>query len=346
MDFFDENIGLRDQIEDLFCSKMYEQAMSTCWHLPTYKIQVLVLKELLTLQQKHIIPNYVTIEDMTDLMVEMGRASLREQLWQFDLEMLDDEDEKSSLSLAWRVNVSNKMNDIMLETQMTPDPSLTSSESQRCKIRTLCRRHVSALSQKAVEAHCAKLTSLTDVVLAVVPKVLRDFWVRPPLQTLAMASQELSQMSVAVTKAVLDQISNGNLKNFFFINFSRAIRNDLVHDIEESVRLLYAADILTEKIEVIAPELLRKIVNIATERIRPMFPAPIIPEPVPIPVEEDNEEWFLESAVILPEDIDTEAEAETKPTPGNSGAKLGIKMLFFQFITSLCIFAGGKVNTD
>ncbi len=107
--------------------------------------------------------------------------------------------------------------------------------------------------------------------MEVVPRVLQGFWVLPPHPLLNMPSQQLSKMSVGVTKAVLDRVSNAVTTVEHYAIFSRSIRDDMVLSILTKIRQTHPHDILVNRIKSFAPVLLSEIVDVAVERICGIF---------------------------------------------------------------------------
>lgn len=70
MEFIEGSRGVYRPIRVLFDTPIYERALQICWHIQSYKTQIAVVIELLKLQQQKRIPSELTVDHMTDLLVE------------------------------------------------------------------------------------------------------------------------------------------------------------------------------------------------------------------------------------------------------------------------------------
>ncbi|XP_049898379.1 uncharacterized protein LOC126389004 [Epinephelus moara] len=178
----------------------------------------------------------------------------------------------NSLFQVWAVNVSNKKRDIEFEAQMLLNsPEAVPATFQQPKVLSMAKKFARILRKKQRKAPSFKLLSPKEVVLEVVPRVLQGFWVLPPLPLLNMPSQRLSKMSVGVTKAVLDQVSNALTTVEHQVIFSRSIRDEMVQSIMNKIRQTFSHDVLVNKIKRFAPVLLSEIVEVAVGQISGMF---------------------------------------------------------------------------
>lgn len=112
----------------LFGTPTYERALQHCWNISSYEAQIALVAQLIRLQQESRIPPEVTVEDMTDLLVEQSESTLSVQLRQFELEDFDDAVAKPLLTLMWEVNTSMKMRDVGFEARIfvnAPETSRT-----------------------------------------------------------------------------------------------------------------------------------------------------------------------------------------------------------------------------
>ncbi|XP_059201654.1 cell surface glycoprotein 1-like [Centropristis striata] len=298
MEFIEGSRGVYRPIRVLFDTPIYDRALQLCWNINSYKSKIALLRELLMLQEAYQIPSQVTPEDMIHFLMEESKNTLRERLWEFELEDFDEEDAKPLLMLVWAVNMSNKMRDIEFEAQML----LNSSEPlppkfQHPKLFNAALKYAKILRTNHV-APSSKVLSPQDVVLEVVPRVLQGFWALPRRPLLNMPSQKLSTMSVGVTKAVLDRVTDALTGVEGQTTFSRSIRDDVVLSILTTIRQTHPLHILVNRIKSFSPELLSEIVDVAAEQICEMFhpkspkvPAPLSPAAEPhatVPVQEDS----------------------------------------------------------
>ncbi|GAA6226948.1 uncharacterized protein LOC108900338 [Lates japonicus] len=99
MEFIEGSRGTYRPIKVLFDTPIYERALQICWHTGSYKCQIALVAELLRLQQQTQLPSEVTAEDMTDLLVEESKSTLRVQLWEFELEDFEEDEARPLLRL-------------------------------------------------------------------------------------------------------------------------------------------------------------------------------------------------------------------------------------------------------
>ncbi|XP_059201803.1 cell surface glycoprotein 1-like [Centropristis striata] len=323
MEFIEGSRGVYRPIRVLFDTPIYDRALQLCWNINSYKSKIALLRELLMLQEAYQIPSQVTPEDMIHFLMEESKNTLRERLWEFELEDFDEEDAKPLLMLVWAVNMSNKMRDIEFEAQML----LNSSEPlppkfQHPKLFNVALKYAKILRTNHV-APSSKVLSPQEVVLEVVPRVLQGFWALPRRPLLNMPSQKLSTMSVGVTKAVLDRVTGALTGVEGQTTFSRSIRDDVVLSILTTIRQTHPLHILVNRIKSFAPELLSEIVDVAAEQICEMFhpkspkvPAPLSPAaepPATAPVQEDSNLTVTRSPETNPAVVSTPPASPAPP---------------------------------
>ncbi|XP_039866217.1 uncharacterized protein LOC120720558 [Simochromis diagramma] len=271
--------GIYKPIRVLFNTPIYETAVKICWYLPGYRTQIAIMTEFLRLQQEDLIPPNLTAEDLRDLLVEKSRETLREQLWEFELEDFDEEEAKPLLRLVWAVNVSNKMRDVEFEARMLLQfPEAVPPKFQAPKLLRVVKDYVEILKKKQQEQHNSKLLTAQEVVIEVVPRVLQGFWELPPRPLLNMASQSLSILSTSVTKATLDRVSRSLTAMETQAVFTRSIRDDMVDSILTEIRQKFPEEILSIKVANFAPVLLKTIADVARIRICDIFEPPSSPD--------------------------------------------------------------------
>lgn len=106
------------------------------------------LAELIRFQQRNRIPPEVTVENMTDMLVEQSRSRLRVQLWEFEHEDFDDVVAKTLLRLVWEVNTSMKMRHIRFRASRLLNPPETRPPSfQHPKIINGAEKFASSLTE-------------------------------------------------------------------------------------------------------------------------------------------------------------------------------------------------------
>ncbi|XP_063321146.1 uncharacterized protein LOC134619315 [Pelmatolapia mariae] len=230
------------------------------------------MTEFLRLQQEDLIPPNLTAEDLRDLLVEKSRETLREQLWEFELEDFEEEEAKPLLRLVWAVNVINKMRDIEFQARMLLQfPEAVPPKFQAPKLISMVKDYVEILKKKQQEQHNSKLLTAQEAVIEVVPRVLQGFWELPPRPLLNMASQSLSILSTSVTKATLDRVSKSLTVMETQAIFTRSIRDDMVDSILTEIRQKFPQEILVANF---APVLLKTIADVAMIRICEIFEPP------------------------------------------------------------------------
>ncbi|XP_035851555.1 uncharacterized protein LOC118493887 isoform X2 [Sander lucioperca] len=272
MEFVEGSRGIYKPIRVLFDTPIYERALQLCWHVKSYKSKIALVIELLRLQQENRIPSKVTLEDMTDLLVEQSKDTIRVQLWEFELEDFDEEEAKPLLTLVWEVNNSMKMRDIEFEARrLLKSPEDIPPCFQHPKLVNLAQEYGRSLTEQLQSAPRSKLLSPRDVVVEVVPKVLQGFWLPPPSTFLDMPSQQLSEMAVGVTKFVLDRVSTALSTVHHRVNFLRSIRDGMVLSIQETVRQMYPQDVLRRRLNCFAAQVLNTIVDAAVKEVLLLF---------------------------------------------------------------------------
>ncbi|XP_023136919.2 uncharacterized protein LOC111575805 [Amphiprion ocellaris] len=268
MEFAEGTCGIYSPIKMLFDTPMYEQTVQTCWHTASCQSQIGLMVELLRLQQKQQLPSQVTAEDMTELLVEKNKHTLRFMLWEDDVEHFDEADIRPLLRLVFEVNTRMKMRDVELEAQrLLNSPEAMPPQMRHCKILSQAKKYARNLTEKQQEAPNSKLLGLHEVVLEVVPKVLQGFYLPPQNTSFNMSSQELSKLAVGVTKAVEDRVSAALSTIRCQVTLSRSIRDHIVQSIQEKVRRSYPEDVLEERLNCFASNVLNTITNVAKEEI-------------------------------------------------------------------------------
>ncbi|XP_044064417.1 fibrous sheath CABYR-binding protein-like [Siniperca chuatsi] len=272
MEFLEGSRGIYRPIRVLFDTPIYERALQTCWHIGSYKCQIALLTELLRLQQKNQLPSEVTAEDMTELLVEQSKSTLRVQLWEFELEDFEENEARPLLKLAWEVNTSMKMRDVEFEARrLLSSPEAAPPQFQHPKIISQAQKYARSLTEQQQEAPSSKLLGPREVVMEVVPKVLQGFWLPPPNTSFNMPSQQLSEMAVGVTKAVEDRVSTALSSMLRQVAFSRSIRDNMVLSIQERVRQGHTRDVLVKRLNCFAAEVLNTISDAAAREICVLF---------------------------------------------------------------------------
>ncbi|GLD70736.1 uncharacterized protein AKAME5_002205400 [Lates japonicus] len=272
MEFIEGSRGIYRPIRVLFDTPIYERALQICWHMPSYKIHIALVAEFLRLQQEKQLSSAVTAEDMTELLMQESKSTLRVQLWEFELEDFDDDEVRPLLKLVWEVNNNMKMRDIEFEARrLLKLPETIPPQFQHPKIISQAHKYAKSLTEQLQEASISNLLGPREVVMEVVPKVLQGFWLPPPNTAFNMPSQQCSKMAVGVTKAVEDRVSTALSSMLLQVSFSRSIRDDVVLSIQETVGQVYTQDVLVKKLNCFAAELLNTISDVAAERICVLF---------------------------------------------------------------------------
>lgn len=227
MDVLKETRGIYQPIKVLFSTPVYERALTICWHLPSYKTNTAMMTELLRLQQEKVLPPEVTAEDMTNLLLEQGKNSLRVQLWEFELEGMDEDVAKPLLRLVWDVINSLKMRDVVFESRrLLASPHTIPPCFRHPKLLSLAQTYARTLSQ--LEQDAPKRLQPRDVVMEVAPKVIHGLWLPPASSSLDMPSQQLSTVAVGLTQSVLDRVSKTLSTMLQHVHFSRSVRDQVV----------------------------------------------------------------------------------------------------------------------
>ncbi|AWO97917.1 Hypothetical protein SMAX5B_005497 [Scophthalmus maximus] len=271
MAFIEGSKGIYGPIKVMFDTPIYERALQICWHILSYKNNIAMLTELLRLQQEYRIPSEVTVEDMTDLLLEESNKSLRMRFWDFEGEGYDD-DVQPFLKMVMDVLTSMKMRDVQFEARWLLEcPEDIPPCFQNPKMVNLAQKFGQILTEQLQATPGSKLLGPWDVVVEVVPKVLQGFWLPPPTTYLNMPSQELSDMAVGFTKAVINRVTRALSGGLHRVNVSRPIRDAVVLAVQEKVRQMYPQDILRQKVDCFAAQLLDEIAEAATREICALF---------------------------------------------------------------------------
>ena len=144
------------------------------------------------------------------------------------------------------------------------------------KIISQAHQYASSLTEQQHTAPSSKLLCPREVVLKVVPKVVQGFWFPPSNTSLfKMPSQQLSNMAVGVTQAVVDRVSTTLTTTLHQISFSRSIRDNVALSIQEKVRQGYTPGVLGRQLSCFTTEVLNTITIVAAGEICALF------QPVP-----------------------------------------------------------------
>ncbi|XP_035528022.1 uncharacterized protein LOC118335702 [Morone saxatilis] len=272
MEFTEGSRGIYRPIRVLFDTPIYERALEICWHTGSYRSQIALETELLRLQQNNQLPSEVTAEDMSELLVEESKNTLRVQLWDLELENFDPE-ARLLLKMVFQVNNSLKMRDVEFEARkLLSTPKAAPPQLRHPKIISQAQKYARILTEQQQEAPSSKVVHTWEVVMEVVPKVLQGFWLSPPNTSFNMPSQKLSKMAVGVTKAVEDRVSAVLISKPFQICFSRSFRDQVVRSILKKVRQRYSQDVLVKKLNCFAADVLNTIADVAAGEICALFP--------------------------------------------------------------------------
>ncbi|KAG8012529.1 Mucin-1 [Nibea albiflora] len=263
----------------LFGTPIYERALRLCWHSPSYKSMIALMTQLLRLQQNNQLPAEVTAANMSELLVEQSKETLRVQLWEFELEGYDD-DVRPLLQLVWEVNNAMKMRDVEYEARrLLSSPEAIPPRFQHPNIISQALEYAVILKEQQEKGPRSELLSPMEVVLQVLPKVLQGFWVPPPNTCFSMPSQQLSPMAVGITKAVQDRVSKSLSTVLLQATFSSTTRDNMTLSIQEKVRQGYSQDVLEKGLNSFAAEVLNTITDVAVREICALF-QPLISEAV------------------------------------------------------------------
>ncbi|KAF3690926.1 hypothetical protein EXN66_Car006600 [Channa argus] len=104
-----------------------------------------------------------------------------------------------------------------------------------------------------------------EVVMVVVPKVLKGFWLPPPNTCLNMPSKQLIKMTVGATKAIQDRVTAALSTTLHHVPFSCSIRDKMVLSIQGKVGEGYAQDILPKRLSCLAADILNHISDVAVK---------------------------------------------------------------------------------
>ncbi|KAG8002256.1 Leucine-rich repeat-containing protein 75A [Nibea albiflora] len=268
-----------DLDEVLFGTPIYERALRLCWHSPSYKSMIALMTQLLRLQQNNQLPAEVTAANMSELLVEQSKETLRVQLWEFELEGYDD-DVRPLLQLVWEVNNAMKMRDVEYEARrLLSSPEAVPPRFQHPNIISQALEYAVILKEQQEKGPRSELLSPMEVVLQVLPKVLQGFWVPPPNTCFSMPSQQLSPMAVGITKAVQDRVSKTLSTVLLQATFSSTTRDNMTLSIQEKVRQGYSQDVLEKGLNSFAAEVLNTITDVAVREVCALF-QPLISEAV------------------------------------------------------------------
>ncbi|KAG8013015.1 Ubiquitin-conjugating enzyme E2 H, partial [Nibea albiflora] len=154
----------------LFGTPIYERALQLCWHSPSYKSMIALMTQLLRLQQNNQLPAEVTAANMSELLVEQSKETLRVQLWEFELEGYDD-DVRPLLQLVWEVNNAMKMRDVEYEARrLLSSPEAVPPRFQHPNIISQALEYAVILKEQQEKGPRSELLSPMEVVLQVLPK--------------------------------------------------------------------------------------------------------------------------------------------------------------------------------
>ncbi|CAJ1052496.1 fibrous sheath CABYR-binding protein-like isoform X2 [Xyrichtys novacula] len=270
MAFVEGSRGIYRPIRVMFETPIYKEAKQICWNPPPYKVKVALMVELLQLQQNNQLPAELTAESMANLMVEESKNSLRVQLWEFELQGFD-KDVQPLLELVWEVNTSLLKRDVEFEARKLLDSPYSIPPSyQHPKIRSKAQEYAKILVEQLQRGPVCQSLSPREVVIELVPKVLQVLW--KPKRSIAreMPSEQLSEMAVGVTKAVLDRVSD-SLSPLHEATFSQSIRDNMVQAIEAKVRQMFPPDHLRRKVNCFEVEVLDIITSVSAESVCQLF---------------------------------------------------------------------------
>ncbi|KAG8008527.1 hypothetical protein GBF38_019725 [Nibea albiflora] len=280
----------------LFGTPIYERALQLCWHSPSYKSMIALMTQLLRLQQNNQLPAEVTAANMSELLVEQSKETLRVQLWEFELEGYDD-DVRPLLQLVWEVNNAMKMRDVEYEARrLLSSPEAVPPRFQHPNIISQALEYAVILKEQQEKGPRSELLSPMEVVLQVLPKVLQGFWMPPPNTCFSMPSQQLSPMAVGITKAVQDRVSKTLSTVLLQATFSSTTRDNMTLSIQEKVRQGYSQDVLEKGLNSFAAEVLNTITDVAVREVCALF-QPLISEAVETATDEPPASPEPDSAV-------------------------------------------------
>ncbi|CAJ1052401.1 fibrous sheath CABYR-binding protein-like isoform X2 [Xyrichtys novacula] len=254
----------------MFETPIYKEAKQFCWNPPSYKAKVALMVEVLQLQQNNQLPAELTAENMANLMVEESKKTLRVQLWEFKLQGFD-KDVQPLLELVWEVNTSLLKRDVEFEARKLLDsPDSIPPSYQHPKIRNKAQEYAKILVEQLQIGPVCQSLSPREVVIELVPKVLQVLWKPNRIIAWEMPSEQLSEMAVGVTKAVLDRVSD-SLSPLHKATFSQSIRDNMVQAIEAKVRQMFPPDHLRRKVNCFEVEVLDIIRSVSAESVCQLF---------------------------------------------------------------------------
>ncbi|XP_028295818.1 uncharacterized protein LOC114457884 [Gouania willdenowi] len=274
MELFQE--GTYRPIGVLFDTPVYRQIFQNCWHMPSYKVHVAMVAELLRLQKENQLLSEVTPEDMARHLHVMSKRSLRVQLLDFQLQEYDNDDDdevRMLLSMAREVNDSMRMRDIQLDAQrLISAPELMPPNFISAKMKREAKAIGEALTERHQQTSCSEhLQQPRDVVLDVVPKVLQGLWVPKPRLFLTMPSMKLDKMAVGVTKGVEDGVLAALGSTTHEVSMSRSTRDEMITSIIKTLHEAYPEDIRRKMLNSFSPQLMHHVAEVTAEQITALF---------------------------------------------------------------------------
>ncbi|XP_028313933.1 uncharacterized protein LOC114470119 [Gouania willdenowi] len=274
MELFQE--GTYRPIWVLFDTPVYRQIFQNCWHMPSYKVHVAMVAELLRLQKENQLLSEVTPEDMARHLHVMSKRSLRVQLLDFQLQEYDNDDDdevRMLLSMAREVNDSMRMRDIQLDAQrLISAPELMPPNFISAKMMKEAKAIGEALTERHQQTSCSEhLQQPRDVVLDVVPKVLQGLWVPKPRLFLTMPSMKLDKMAVGVTKRVEDGVLAALGSTTHEVNMSHSTRDEMITSIIKTLHEAYPEDIRRKMLNSFSPQLMHHVAEVTAEQITALF---------------------------------------------------------------------------
>ncbi|XP_028298721.1 uncharacterized protein LOC114461082 [Gouania willdenowi] len=274
MELFQE--GTYRPIGVLFDTPVYRQIFQNCWHMPSYKVHVAMVAELLRLQKENQLLSEVTPEDMARHLHVMSKRSLRVQLLDFQLQEYDNDDDdevRMLLSMAREVNDSMRMRDIQLDAQrLISAPELMPPNFISAKMMKEAKAIGEALTERHQQTSCSEhLQQPRDVVLDVVPKVLQGLWVPKPRLFLTMPSMKLDKMAVGVTKGVEDGVLAALGSTTHEVNMSCSTRDEMITSIIKTLHEAYPKDIRRKMLNSFSPQLMHHVAEVTAEQITALF---------------------------------------------------------------------------
>ncbi|XP_028297082.1 uncharacterized protein LOC114458894 [Gouania willdenowi] len=244
--------------------------------MPSYKVHVAMVAELLRLQKENQLLSEVTPEDMARHLHVMSKRSLRVQLLDFQLQEYDNDDDdevRMLLSMAREVNDSMRMRDIQLDAQrLISAPELMPPNFISAKMKREAKAIGEALTERHQQTSCSEhLQQPRDVVLDVVPKVLQGLWVPKPRLFLTMPSMKLDKMAVGVTKGVEDGVLAALGSTTHEVSMSRSTRDEMITSIIKTLHEAYPEDIRRKMLNSFSPQLMHHVAEVTVEQITALF---------------------------------------------------------------------------